>query len=253
MSKHPSYTVKQLAEIAGVSARTLHYYDEIDLLKPERHPLNGYRLYSREAVLRLQQILFLKELGLGLDDIRSVIELPGFDLLDALEHHRTALQERQEHLAALIRTVERTILHLKGNIEMEGKELFEGFSDEQQEKYAEEARQRWGSKNVDESMRRWGTYSKEQRQRILDEGGTIYKDIIALLDQDPGSPDVQKCIARWHANLRNFYEPTTELLRGLGDLYNDDPQFNATFVKMHPDLAPFMRTAIGIYVDRLKK
>jgi DNA-binding transcriptional MerR regulator len=252
MSTEMSYTVKQLARIAGVSARTLHYYDEIDLLKPDRNPGNGYRLYTREAVLRLQQILFLRELGLGLEDIRSVLEQPGFDLLEALEQHRTALIERQLRLEQLIHTVERTINHLKGNVEMDSKELFEGFSEEEEKQYAEEARRRWGDVNVDESMRRWGSYSKEEKQAVLAEGGAIYKDIIALLDHDPKSPEVQACITRWHQNLRSFYDPTPEILRGLGDLYNDDPQFNATFVKMHPDLAPFMRKAIRYYVEQLK-
>jgi DNA-binding transcriptional MerR regulator len=252
MSTEMNYTVKQLAQIAGVSARTLHYYDEINLLKPDRHPGNGYRLYTWEAALRLQQILFLRELGLALEDIRLVLEQPGFDLLDALEQHRKALLERQERLGQLIHTVERTILHLKGNVEMESNELFQGFSEEEQEKYAEEARQRWGKDNVDESMRRWGSYSKEKQQAVLSEGGRIYQDIIALFDHRPDSPEVQACVARWHQNLRNFYEPTPEILRGLGDLYNDDPQFNATFVKMHPDLAPFMREAIRAYVDHMK-
>lgn len=253
MMKEMSYTVKQLAQIAGVSARTLHYYDEIELLKPDRHPGNGYRLYTPESLLRLQQIMFLRELGLGLDEIRTVLEQPGFDLIDALEHHRRALLERKERLGQLIHTVERTILHLKGNVEMDSKELFQGFSDEEQEKYAEEARERWGSEHVDESMRRWGSYSKEKRQSVLSEAGEIYKEMISQFDQDPGSPKVQALVARWHQNLRNFYEPTPEILLGLGDLYNDDPRFLATFNKMHPKLAPYMREAIKHYVENREK
>src|SRR5512133_1402271 len=117
------FSVKELARLAGVSARTLHYYDEIGLLKPSRHPGNGYRQYSRLALLRLQQILFLRELGLSLEAIQAQLDHPDFDLLAALEQHRLDLQSRQAHLDRLLHTVENTILHLKGMIEMDNKAL----------------------------------------------------------------------------------------------------------------------------------
>jgi DNA-binding transcriptional MerR regulator len=245
------YTVKQLARIAGVSARTLHYYDEIGLLNPDRNPNNGYRLYPYEALLRLQQILFLRELGLSLDEILVVLDQPGFNLLNALEMHRKALLARQERLAALVQTVDRTINHLKGSIPMDDKQLFEGFSEEQQAEYAKEAERRWGSQNVKESQKRWASYSPEKKKAVLEEGKAIYLDLIASMPLGPSSPQAQACVARWHQNLRNFYEPTKEILLGLGDLYNDDPDFNATFVRMHPDLAPFVREAIKHYCQKL--
>src|SRR5688572_23930036 len=108
------YTVKQLAALANVSPRTLHYYDEIELLKPATYGSNGYRYYGQEAVLKLQQILFFKELGFSLDQIKMIIGRPDFDLLHALEVHRKALQQRSMRLASLIQTVDRTILYLKG-------------------------------------------------------------------------------------------------------------------------------------------
>ena len=245
------YTVKQLAKLAGVSARTLHYYDEIGLLSPDRNPDNGYRLYEHEALLRLQQILFLRELDLSLDEILVVLDQPGFDLLHALEKHRRALLARQERLAALVQTVDRTINHLKGSTIMDDKQLFEGFSEEQQAEYAKEAERRWGSQNVKELQKRWASYSPEKKKAVLEEGKAIYLDLIASMPLGPASPQSQACVARWHQNLRNFYEPTVEILLGLGDLYNDDPDFNATFVRMHPDLAPYMREAIQVYCKTL--
>ncbi|HEX7975780.1 MAG TPA: MerR family transcriptional regulator [Anaerolineales bacterium] len=96
------YTVKQLSGLAGVSARTLHYYDEIGLLHPEQVGQNGYRYYGEGSLLRLQQILFYKELDLSLQEIREILDQPDFDLVRALESHRTALQRRQRRLDRLI-------------------------------------------------------------------------------------------------------------------------------------------------------
>jgi DNA-binding transcriptional MerR regulator len=247
MMSEMGFSVKQLGVMAGVSARTLHYYDEIGLLVPRRNPGNGYRVYDRDALLRLQQILYLRELGMGLEEIQAVIDRPGFDLLQALEEHRVALLARQERLSALINTVERTIAYTKGSIEMDGKDFFEGFSEEQQKEYEAEARQRWGDQKVTESHNLWASYSDEKKKQVLAEANQIYRDLVAAIPLGPESPQAQSGVARWRQNLRNYYEPTPEILRGLGDLYNDDPAFNATFTKIHPDLAKFMRQAIQVY------
>jgi len=167
--------------------------------------------------------------------------------LAALEQHRLSLQARQRKLENLIATVERTILYLKGTVEMDTQELFAGFSEEKQKKYKEEARERYGAQRVDESYQRWDSYSNDQKLRIMQEGKAIYLDMAEAIPHGPSSPQAQQGIARWHQHLRHFYEPTGEILLGLGDLYNEDPQFNATFNRIHPDLAAFMRQAIRVY------
>ncbi len=245
------YTVKQLSSLAGVSTRTLHYYDEIGLLKPTTVEGNGYRRYGEQAVYQLQQILFYKELGLSLDKIREIIGRPDFNLLQALEQHKSALRGRQEHLIRLIETVDRTIFHLKGKTKMNDQKLFEVFSEDQQKEYEKEAAERWPA-TYKESARRWKSYTDADKKRIGEEGEAVYRDLVAALDQDPGSESVQKIVARWHQHLRYFYEPDGELLRGLGHMYVDDPRFAATFTKIHPDLAQFHQQAIDIYCDRLE-
>ena len=134
---------------------------------------------------------------------------------------------------------------------MDAKDLFTGFSAEQEQAYAEEAQRRWGAQEVQESQKRWGSYSAEKKQSILAEAGVIYQDIVAAMPYGPASPQAQDGLARWHQNLRYFYEPTTEILLGLVDGYNDDPDFNATFQRIHPDLASFMRQAVQIYCQNL--
>ena len=244
------YTVKRLSKLAGVSVRALHFYDEIGLLRPGRVGANGYRYYGQAALLRLQQILFYKELGLSLDEIAEVLDQPGFDLAEALAAHRRALQARVGRLRRLIETVDQTIAYLKGDTEMEPKALFTAFTDEQQAEYEQEAERRWGA-SVAESSRKWKAYSAAQKAQIMAEAQAVYTDLIAQIGQAPDSPAVQANIARWHQNLRHFYEPTPDILRGLAAGYNDDPRFNATFQKMNPRLAPFMQAAVEVYCERM--
>lgn len=250
--KNRPYTVRRLAKLAGVSVRTLHYYDEIGLLKPSRTGLNGYRYYDEPALLRLQQILFYREMDLDLQRIKDVIDQPNFDLVRALQLHRQALEAKIQRLFTLMDTVDTTINHLTGELPMSKKKIFEGFSAEQQKAYEEEAVQQWGEDAVRPTIKRWNSYSEEKKQAIMAEGGAVYEDIIKDMAKGPRSPEVQGHLARWHQHLRYFYEPTLEILRGLGDHYHDHPEFNATFTAMHADLPAFLKEAINFYVDGLE-
>lgn len=247
------YTVKQLADLAGVSIRTLHYYDEIGLLKPSYVGENSYRYYEDALALRLQQILLFRELGFSLDDIRAILDRPGFDLLAALRAHRRALEDRIGRLQDLIATVDRTIQFVNGEQDMSHKQLFSGFSEEEEKRYTQEARAQWGAETVDASTRLWNSYTQQQKAHILAEGGAIYAGLAALIGQPPDSPAVQATIARWHQHLRYFYEPTVEMLRGLGQLYVDHPDFKRNIGQFHPDLPAFMRAAIEVYCDGLEE
>lgn len=247
-----SYSIKQISKLAGISIRTLHYYDEIGLLSPARERSNDYRCYNDANLIRLQQILIYRELGIPLDQVKHILASPTFDVLQALEEHKSALEKRAAQTRTLIQTAEKTIDHLKGKIEMDNKEMFLGFSDEEQKKYEKQARQMWGDSEVEPTMKRWNSYSKEKQQQILAKGNEIYKSLAANMAKGAGSPEVQALIAHWHENLRNFYEPSKERLLGLAQLYNDHPGFQKTFRKFHPDLAAFMKQAMEIYVKKLK-
>jgi DNA-binding transcriptional MerR regulator len=247
------YSVKQLAKLAGVSVRTLHYYDEIGLLKPSSVGGNGYRYYEEEALLKLQQILFYRELELTLDEVKTVVGRPDFDVISALQSHREALQGRVKRLKRLLQTVDKTIDHLKGNETMSAKGLFEGFSEEEQEKYAKEAEQMYDPETVRASNRKWKATPPAQKEKILAEGKAIYTDLAKAMPKGATSAEVQAVVARWHQNMQNFWSPNDEQLLGLADLYNDDPRFKANYDKMHPKLAEFMREAVKVYVERRKK
>jgi len=247
------YTVKQLAEIAAITPRTLHYYDEIDLLKPAQVGENGYRYYSEESLLRLQQILFYRELDLSLDEIRSLIGTPEFDVRAALDQHKDELKKRIQRLQRLILTVDRTILFMEGNLEMEKKKLFEAFTDEQQAEMEKEAMQLYDPEIVKASARKWKGYSRAEKQRIADEGNAVYQEIVAVMPKGAGSPEAQACIERWRKHMDYFWTPNLEQLVGLADGYNDDARFRANFDRIDPGLAPFMREAVRIYVEEQKR
>jgi DNA-binding transcriptional MerR regulator len=249
------YTVKQVAELAQVSIRTLHYYDEIGLLSPTEVRQNGYRYYDDDALLRLQQILFYREIGFELQQIKDVLDSPDFDLVSALRSHRTVLQEKAGRLADLVDTVDSTIKHLTGEVTMSDKKrLFKAFSLEQSKEYEREARLQYDPQFVNDSIKRWNDYTLAERTAIMDEGNQVYGEIVEAIEAglSPQHEDVQALMVRWHEHIKYFYEPTLEIMRGLGMTYANSPDFIANFVKLHPDLPEFMGAAVEQYVDDLE-
>jgi len=247
------YTVKKLSTLAGVTPRTLHHYDQIGLLKPESIGENGYRYYGEQSMLRLQQILFYRELGLPLDDIKKIMGRRDFDIQSALQEHKQELRKRINRLEHLIETVESTLQHLKGEQMMGPKAIFEGFSEEQQEEYAKQAEQLYDPETVRASNRKWKSYSAEKKQAVLDEGKQVYLDMIAAMPKGADSPEVQAIVELWRKHMDYFWTPNLDQLLGLATMYGQSPDFKANFDQMHPELADFMRDAVKIYVEDKKK
>ncbi|MDD2471754.1 MAG: MerR family transcriptional regulator [Dehalococcoidales bacterium] len=242
-----AYTVKQLAELAGVSVRTLHYYDEKGLLKPESRNKSGYRYYGDEAVVRLQQIMFFRELGFNLEEIGNIISRPDFDVLKALQSHRILLTRKAERINHLLTTVDKTIKELKGEIKMQIKEFYEGFSDKQIEKYREEVRERWGEKTLQKSEQRVINMGKEKFVMVQAEGGKIFKDISDNMPKGFESPEVQELVARWREWLENFHQYSDEAVLELGRSYSEDARFAKYFRGIHENLPEFLTKAIQYY------
>jgi len=243
------FTVKQLSKLAGITPRTLHHYDAIGLLKPSWVGDNGYRYYEEEAVLRLQQILFYRELDLPLEDIKKIVGRRDFDVLGALQSHKDALKAQVGRLDRLIQTVDNTISYLKGKKNMDEKALFAGFTEEEEKKYTEEAMHMYDPRAVKASAKKWNAYSTAEKKRIRDEGNAVYKDILASMPKGPSSPEAQACIERWRRHIEYFWIPNDEQLVGLADLYNADSRFKANFDKIDPQLAGFFLEAVRYYVD----
>lgn len=247
------YTVKQLSKLAGVTPRTLHHYDQIGLLKPSRVGDNGYRYYGEDALLCLQQILLYRELDLPLDDIKRIMGRRDFDVLGALQSHKEALQNQVTRLNRLLATVDNTIQHLKGEKPMSQKGLFEGFSEEEQEKLAQEAEQMYDPETVRESNRKWKAYSAAKKESIMAESKVIYTDMIAAMPKGADSKEVQAILERWRKHMDYFWTPKLDQLLPLAEGYVNDPRFKSNFDKMHAGLAEFMREAVAVYVKAQKK
>jgi len=246
------FTVKELSRLAGITPRTLHYYDEIGLLKPTRVGDNGYRYYGEEALLRLQQILLYRQLDMPLDSIQSIMGRRDFDVLSALEGHKQELRKRIAQMERLVDTVDDTILHLKGKKEMSQKQLFEAFNEEQQAEYEKEAMQMYDPAIVKASNQKWRNYTLSEKQRIGEEGNAVYEDMLKAMPKGASSPEAQACVERWRRHMEYFWVPNDEQLLGLVDGYNNDPRFKANFDKIHPRLAEFMREAVRVYVNNRK-
>ncbi len=247
------FTVKQLARMAGITPRTLHYYDDIGLLHPTRVGENGYRYYGDEALLRLQQILLYRELDMPLDDIKRLMGRHDFDVLRALESHRAELQRRITQLEKLICTVDATILFMKGQHEMSSKQLFGGFSEEAQAEMEKEAMTLYDPEIVKASNQRWRNYSAAEKQRVMDEGNAIYTEIIAAMPKGAASAEVQALVERWRRHMDYFWTPDLEQLVALAEHYSQEPRFKANFEKMQPGLAEFMGAAVREYVKKQQK
>jgi DNA-binding transcriptional MerR regulator len=244
------FTVKQLSRLAGVTPRTLHYYDQIGLLKPTQLGKNGYRYYGDESLLRLQQILIYRELDMPLEQIKEILDRREFDVVSALEGHRDQLQERIRRLERVIATVNETISFLRGETTMNQKQLFEPFNEEQQAEYEKGAMQMYDPAIVKASNQKWKNYTPAEKQHIADKGNAVYLGFVQAMPKGPASPEAQACVESWRRHMDYFWTPNEDQLLGLAEGYNSDPRFKANFDKIHPDLAAFILEAVKIYVKK---
>ncbi|MAT45386.1 MAG: MerR family transcriptional regulator [Anaerolineaceae bacterium] len=245
------YTINELAKLSKVTTRTLRYYDQLGLLTPAQIGQNGYRYYNRENLLRLQQILFFRELDVPLKDIRNIIDRPDYDLVEALQQHRDALKQRAERVKTLIETIDETIASFKGEWIMSEKDYFEGFDENQ---YAEEAQQRWGNtRQYAESQRKWGSYSKQEKETIKVKSGEITVRMVGKDTNKPDDPEIQTAVAEYHALINDyFYSCDVTFMRGLADMWEADPRFAANYEKIREGGAAFVKQAVYIYCEQNK-
>ncbi len=247
------YTINKLAKLAGISTRALRYYDELGLLSPARVSSNGYRIYGQKEIDRLQQILFYRELGVSLEEIRNILASKDFDGLSALESHLTALLARREQLNLLVANVEKTIKTMKGEMIMSDQEKFEGFLqklvDHNEHQYGEEARAKYGDERVNRSNAKVLNMSKEQFTELERLTEDLNETLKAALEQgDPASELAQKA-CELHKKWLCFYwdDYNKEAHKGVTQMYVDDPRFTAYYDKIAPGCAAFLRDAVAIY------
>ncbi len=244
--------VKEVAELTGISVRTLHYYDEIGLLTPATTE-TGYRLYSNEDLEKLQQILFFRALDFSLKKIKTILEEPDFDRIEALNYQKEMLHEKKRRLDKMLTMIDKTIQNEKGEKTMTDQERFDGF-DFSQNPYEQEARERYGDEVINRSKQKINSLSKDEKNKLGHSFDSIYRRLADLRDGSPEADEAQKAIHDWYEFLNGNvgYHYTLEAFEGLGQMYVDDERFTKNIDHYGEGLALFMRDAMKVYADQNK-
>lgn len=246
------YTIGELADLAGVTRKTLRHYDKIGLLQPQSLSEAGYRLYGQEEVDLLQQILFYREMDLSLADIRALVQAPDYQVTEALNEHLAYLSQERRRIDRLIETVQTTIKAQRGEVEMLNEEKFEAFKrdvvDQNEANYGEEIRKKYGNDQVDAT-----------NQKLLDANQAEWSSIEALNDQlnqklaeatkiGDIESELAKEVVDLHRQWLTFYWPegkyTEEMHLNMVDMYVEDERFKAYYENIAPGAATFLQKAV---------
>jgi len=225
------YTIKQVADMANVSTRTLRYYDQIALLKPASTSKAGYRLYGEKEIDRLQQILLYRSLGIKLSQIQSIIDDPTFRTLDALQEHQRNLETEKRKIDQLLATVKKTIQYKKGEIQMTEAEKFEGFKkerlDENEKLFGEEIRENYGEEEVEKSNKQFMKLSQEDMQKMQETEDKLFAQLEQLAETKDIESQEAKEVYKLHREWLSYTWPkySAQAHRGLVQMYISDERF----------------------------
>ena len=248
MDEPSPLTVGRVARLAGVTVRTLHHYDEIGLLSPGDRSAAGYRRYDEADLDRLQRILFYRELGFGLDEIRTVMTDGGADASAHLRRQHGMLRDRIRRLERMAAAVEKALEARTMGINLTPEERFEVFGDFDPDQHAAEVEERWGDTDAyRESQRRVSRYTKADWERMKTEAGAATNAIVDAMRAGLPADSVEAMDgAEAHRRHTNdwFYDCTYEIHVGLAEMYLADPRFTATYENIAPGLAQYVHDAI---------
>lgn len=247
------YSVKELANVSGVTVRTLHFYDEVGLLKPAGHSANGYRFYDEKELLRLQQILFFRELGFELKQIKRILNRDDFNKCAALRSHRRVLEKNVARTRQLIKTIDKTLEHLKGKRKMKDTAFFSGFDQAKQAEYEKQLIEKFGEEmreGIAESRRKVKNWSKQDWERSGSQWDAICRDLVVAMKrgQKSNSQEVQKLIHRHFEWLKNFWTPNRDSYAGHAEFLATS-ELRKAYDKYDPALADFMAGAMKIFAE----
>ncbi len=244
---------KKVAKITGVSVRTLHHYDTIEILSPGRNPENGYREYSDDDMDRLQQILFFKECGFSLAQIKELLSSPNFDREKAFDLQKKYLLHEKRRIEMMLETLEKSVQNMKGRMTMSIKDKFHGF-DFTNNPYEDEARRLWGDKAVEQSNARIKSLSQNEQEAIAKGMDALFTDLAKIRKEAPDSATAQAAMAKMysHFNLNFGFRYSLEAFAGVGQMYVTDERFTENVDKYGDGLAKFLSEAMKIYAESQK-
>ncbi|MFL5831150.1 MAG: MerR family transcriptional regulator [Solirubrobacteraceae bacterium] len=239
-------TVGQVAELTGVTVRTLHHYDEIGLLSPSERSEAGYRLYAYDDLARLQEILVWRALGFSLAEIQAILDDPGYDRIAALRKQRALIEQQAERLGALRAALDAALAAEANGTKMEVQAMFDGFDPSE---YEQEVRERWGhTEAYRESTRRAAAYGETEWREIRAEAEEITREFGELKAAgEPADGQRARALAERHRRhiARWFYDCPPAMHRGLGQMYTDDERFARNYETVAPGLAAYLRDAFA--------
>jgi DNA-binding transcriptional MerR regulator len=249
-----AYTVNQLAKLSGVTVRALHFYDEVGLLKPAYYGANGYRFYEEKQLLTLQQILFFRELGFELKQIQRLLGRSDFDQAAALKSHRKVLEKGLARTEELIRTIDKTLAHMKGKKKMKHAEMFRGFDEKKQAEYEQQLIERFGDgmrEGIAQTRRKVKDWTRADWERSGNEWNEICGELVQAMQRKrtAGSDEVQGLIRQHYEWLKKFWTPNRESYSGHGRFLLESELRNA-YDKHDPKLAEFMAEAMEVFAER---
>jgi DNA-binding transcriptional MerR regulator len=249
-----SYSVGQVAGFAGVTVRMLHHYDGIGLLVPSERSHAGHRRYSDADLDRLQQILFYRELGFPLDEVAALLDDPDADPRAHLRRQHDLLTARIEKLQKMAAAVEHAMEARKMGIDLTPEEKFEVFGDFDPDQYEDEVRERWGNTEAyRQSRERTASYTKEDWKRATEQFDAIHRRMADLMAAGtPADSEEAMDTAEEHRRFISgtYYDCSHEMHTCLGEMYVSDPRFTATYDKIRPGLAVYLRDAIAANTAR---
>lgn len=252
------YSIRELSELAGVSARTLRYYDEIGLLKPLYVNEAGYRYYGDKELAILQQILFYRERGFDLKRVQKILYQKDFDIMNALEEHLLELEEQRKHMESLIRTVKQTIMSMKGEYEMSDKEKFEAFKErvirQNEEAYGAEIRKKYGDDEADAANQTVLNMSEEDWERFKNLGAEICTRLEEAVrgGVKPESDEAKRIVLlhkEWLGKTWKKY--TREAHKAIAAMYISDERFKLYYDREVSGCAEFLEQAIRYWIERI--
>ena len=250
------YTIQKLGQLAGISTRTLRYYDEIDLLKPARINSSGYRIYGSKEVDRLQQILFYRELDMKLEEIKEILTSTDFDVYKSLQRHYENRVQKRIQLDKLIENVEKTILYSKGVVTMTDKEKFEGFKEkmvvDNEKEYGKEIRKKYGDSAMNKSNQKLKGMTEEEHKQITDLTDAVMETLKKAFETGDPASDIAQEAADLHGQFLSFYwdSYSKEAHDNIAQMYVDDERFKSYYDKEQAGLAQFLRDAVKIYTNK---
>lgn len=247
------YSIRDVSKMAGVSPRTLRYYDEIGLLRPSRMSSNGYRVYGDVEINRLQQILFYREFELPLEKIAEIMSSENYDREKALMEHKEKLILKRSQIDQMLINLNSSIREMKGEIVMKDQDKFQGLKEKNlkvnEEKYGKELREKYGEAVIIKSNRKYQNQSQETYEKAERLGALIMEKLHAAMEtKDPSSEEAQE-VARLHKEWISIYWPVydKEAHRGLGEMYVADERFKAYYDQNKEGAAEFLRDSINLF------